>query len=113
VVVRLSDTTLRTCRKLSRKNDNVALSKLVAFHDYVFDTEDKHLYNCIMSTDLEILSLEVHISLLEAIVKNLQRMSEFSVDPIRRKEYAEEAGEVRDEIVSIANKIEQLRRENV
>ncbi len=55
------------------------------------------------------MSLEVHISLLEAIVKNMQRMAEFSIDPVRRKEYAEEVEEVRGEIVAIAQKIEQLR----
>jgi hypothetical protein len=62
-----------------------------------------------MSKDLEIMSLEVHISLLEAIIKNMQRMAEFSIDPVRRKEYAEEVEEVRGEIVAIAKKIEQLR----
>ena len=55
------------------------------------------------------MSLEVHISLLEAIVKNMQRMAEFSIDPVRRKEYAEEVEEVRGEIVAIAKKIERLR----
>jgi hypothetical protein len=34
---------------------------------------------------------------------------EFSIDPVRRKEYAEEVEEVRGEIVAIAQRIEQLR----
>jgi hypothetical protein len=34
---------------------------------------------------------------------------EFSIDPIRRKEYQEEVEDVRGEIVAIAKKIERLR----
>jgi hypothetical protein len=55
------------------------------------------------------MSLEIHVSLQKAIVKNIQLGGVQRRDPIRRKEYQEEVEDVRGEILAIAKKIERLR----
>jgi hypothetical protein len=62
-----------------------------------------------MIKNLEIMSLEIHVSLQKTIVKNIQLGGVQHRDPIRRKEYQEEVEDVRGEILAIAKKIERLR----
>jgi hypothetical protein len=58
---------------------------------------------------LEILQLEVHISLLDSQVRNLAAMAEYVDNSSRQAEYRKAADEVRKAIVEYQDRIRSLR----
>jgi hypothetical protein len=60
---------------------------------------------------LEILQLEVHISLLDSQARNLAAMAEYVDDLPRQAEYKEAANEVRKVIVKYQDRVRSLRED--